>query len=133
MASSYSRSMGDTLSDYTHLRTLPALLSVVFVLAGLYQFGGISEVMLTWLDYTLTAQHATFISLAAYAIAFASSETKQFESYEDWEKVAIALGPVVIVGYQYVPMIADLINTSSNLGPIVAFLATVVAWGVAVR
>ncbi|ACM57335.1 hypothetical protein [Halorubrum lacusprofundi] len=133
MASSYSNSMGDALSDYTHLRTLPALLSVVFILAGLYQFGGISEVMLTWIDYTLTAEHATFISLAAYAIAFASSETKQFESYEQWEQVAIALGPIIIAGYQYVPQLADLINTSSNLGPIVAFLATVVAWGVAVR
>jgi len=133
MASSYSNSMGDALSDYTHLRTLPALLSVVFVLAGLYQFGGISEVMLTWIDYSLTAQHATFVSLAAYAIAFASSETKQFESYEQWEQVAIAVGPLVIIGYQYVPQLADLINTSSNLGPIVAFLATVVAWGVAVR
>jgi len=133
MSSSYSNSMGDALSDYTHLRTLPALLSVVFILAGLYQFGGISEVNLTWIDYTLTAEHATFISLAAYAIAFASSETKQFESYEQWEQVAIALGPVIIAGYQYVPQLADLINTSSNLGPIVAFLATVVAWGVAVR
>jgi len=133
MTSSYSNSMGNALSDYTHLRTLPALLSVVFILAGLYQFGGISEVMLTWIDYTLTAEHATFISLAAYAIAFASSETKQFESYEQWEQVAIALGPVIIAGYQYVPQLADLINTSSNLGPIVAFLATVVAWGVAVR
>jgi hypothetical protein len=133
MASSYSNSMGDALSDYTHLRTLPALLSVVFVLAGLYQFGGISEVMLTWIDYSLTAQHATFVSLAAYAIAFASSETKQFESYEQWEQVAIAVGPLVIVGYQYVPQLADLINTTSNLGPVVAFLATVVAWGVAVR
>ena len=133
MASSYSRTMSDTLSDYTHLRTLPALLSVVFVLAGLYQFGGISEVMLTWLDYTLTSEHATFIALGAYAIAFASSETKQFESYERWEQIAIAAGPLVIIGYQYVPQIADIINTSSNLGPIVAFLATVVAWGVAVR
>lgn len=133
MASSYSRTMSDTLSDYTHLRTLPALLSVVFVLAGLYQFGGISEVMITWLNYTLTAQHATFISLGAYAIAFASSETKRFEHYERWEQIAIAAGPLVIVGYQYVPQIADIINTSSNLGPIVAFLATVVAWGVAVR
>jgi hypothetical protein len=125
--------MGNALSDYTHLRTLPALLSVVFILAGLYQFGGISEVMLTWIDYMLTAEHATFISLAAYAIAFASSETKQFESYEQWEQVAIALGPIIIAGYQYIPQLADLINTSSNLGPIVAFLATVVAWGVAVR
>jgi len=133
MTSSYSNSMGNALSDYTHLRTLPALLSVVFILAGLYQFGGISEVNLTWIDYTLTAEHATFISLAAYAIAFASSETKQFESYEQWEQVAIALGPIIIAGYQYVPQLADLINTSSNFGPIVAFLATVVAWGVAVR
>ena len=133
MASSYSDSMGNVLSDYTHLRTLPALLSVLFIIAGLYQFGGISEVMLTWIDYTLTAEHATFISLAAYAIAFASSETKQFESYEQWEQVAIALGPVVIASYQYVPQVAGVINTSSNLGPIVAFLATVVAWGVAVR
>jgi len=133
MTSSYSNSMGNALSDYTHLRTLPALLSVVFILAGLYQFGGISEVNLTWIDYTLTVEHATFISLAAYAIAFASSETKQFESYEQWEQVAIALGPIIIAGYQYVPQVADLINTSSNFGPIVAFLATVVAWGVAVR
>ena len=133
MTSSYSNSMGNALSDYTHLRTLPALLSVVFILAGLYQFGGISEVNLTWIDYTLTAEHATFISLAAYAIAFASSETKQFESYEQWEQVAIALGPIIIAGYQYVPQLAELINTSSNFGPIVAFLATVVAWGVAVR
>jgi len=133
MTSSYSNSMGNALSDYTHLRTLPALLSVVFILAGLYQFGGISEVNLTWIDYTLTAEHATFISLAAYAIAFASSETKQFESYEQWEQVSIALGPMIIAGYQYVPQLAELINTSSNFGPIVAFLATVVAWGVAVR
>ena len=133
MASSYSDSVGNVLSDYTHLRTLPALLSVVFIIAGLYQFGGISEVMLTWIDYTLTAEHATLISLAAYVIAFASSETKQFDSYEQWEQVAIALGPVIIASYQYVPQVADVINTSSNLGPIVAFLATVVAWGVAVR
>ena len=133
MASSYSDSMGNVLSDYTHLRTLPALLSVVFIISGLYQFGGISEVLLTWIDYALTAEHATFISLAAYAIAFASSETKQFDSYEQWEQVAIALGPVIIASYQYVPQVADVINTSSNLGPIVAFLATVVAWGVAVR
>ncbi|WP_281193756.1 hypothetical protein [Halorubrum sp. F4] len=133
MASSYGNSVGSALSDYTHLRTVPALLSVVFVMAGLYQFGGISEVMITWIDYTLTAEHATFISLASFVVAFASSETKSFDHYEQWEQVAIAAGPLVIAGYQYVPQVSDLINTTSNLGPIVAFLATVVAWGVAVR
>lgn len=133
MASSYRNSMSGALSDYTHLRTLPALLSVVFVLAGLYQFGGISEVHLTWFSYTLTSTHAMGTAIGAYALAFASSETKEFAHYEDWEKVAIALGPAIILGNEYVGFVGDLINTTSNLGPIVAFLATVVAWGVAVR
>ncbi|WP_281193975.1 hypothetical protein [Halorubrum sp. F4] len=133
MASNYGNSVGSALSDYTHLRTLPALLSVVFVLAGLYQFGGISEVMLTWIDYTLTSEHATFISLAAFAAAFASSETKALDHYEQWEQIAIAAGPILIGGYQYVDQIANLVNTTSNLGPILAFIVTVVSWGVAVR
>ena len=133
MASSYQNSMSNVVEDYTQLNTIPALLSVAFVVAGLYQFGGISDVTLTWIDYTLTAQHATFASLGVYVVAFASSETKEFRNYEDWERVLIAAGPLLIVGYQYVPQIADIVNTSSNLGPIVAFLVTVAAWGVAVR
>ncbi|MFD1569785.1 hypothetical protein [Halorubrum laminariae] len=134
MASSYSNSMQSVVADYTHLRTIPALLSVAFVAAGLYQFGGITDITLVWLsNYTLTAQHATYVSLGAYVVAFASSETKSFEHYEQSEQVAIAAGPLLILGYQYVPQVADIVNTSSNVGPIVAFLATVVAWGVAVR
>ena len=132
MASNYG-SMTSTLSDYTHLRTLPALLSVVFVLAGLYQFGGIAEVEIVWLDYLLTAEHATVISLAAFAAAFASSETKALDHYEKWEQVVIAAGPILIVGYQYTDFVYDLVSTEGNFGPVVAFLVTVVAWGVAVR
>ncbi|MDB9250038.1 hypothetical protein PN419_13695 [Halorubrum ezzemoulense] len=133
MASSYQNSMSNVVEDYTQLNTIPALLSVAFVMAGLYQFGGISDVTLTWINYTLTAQHATFASLGVYVVAFASSETKEFRYYEDWEQAMIAAGPLLIVGYQYVPQVADIVNTSSNLGPIVAFLVTVGAWGVAVR
>lgn len=129
----YNNTMSGALSDYTHLRTLPALLSVVFVLAGLYQFGGISEVMLTWIDYSLTQQHSMFVSLGAFVVAFASSETKNFASYEDWEKVAIAAGPGVILAYEFVPFASDLIATDGHLGPVLAFLITVVSWGVAVR
>lgn len=130
----YSKGISESLSDYTHLRTLPALLSVAFVIAGLYQFGGISDVTLVWLnDYTLTTQHAMFAAIGSYALAFASSETKSFDAYEDWEKVAIAAGPVVILGNEYVQFVSDFINTTSSVGPIVAFLVTVVAWGVAVR
>lgn len=133
MASYNKSGVSSMLSDYTHLRTLPALLSVVFVIASLYQFGGISEVMITWVDYTLTSEHAMLVSIGAYALAFASSETKAFDRYEDIEKVLIFAGPGLIVGYQYIGFVTDLVNTSSNLGPVLAFLATVVAWGVAVR
>ena len=126
-------SVSGLVSDYSHLRTLPALLSVVFALASLYQFGGITEVHLVWFDYTLTTQHAMLTSVGVYALAFASSETKAFDRYQDWEKVMIAAGPALIVGHQYVDFISNLVNTTSNTGPIVAFLITVAAWGVAVR
>ncbi|MFA9516330.1 hypothetical protein ACERIT_03790 [Halopenitus sp. H-Gu1] len=126
-------SMSGLVSDYSHLRTLPALLSVVFALASLYQFGGISDVHLTWFNYTLTTQHAMLTSVGVYALAFASSETKAFDRYDDWEKVLIAAGPTLIIGYEYVGFIANLVNTTSNTGPIAAFLVAVVAWSVAVR
>ncbi|MFY4815488.1 hypothetical protein ACOJIV_22735 [Haloarcula sp. AONF1] len=127
------KGMGGVLSDYTHLRTIPALASVVFVVAGLYQFGGISSVDLTWLNYTLTTEHATLVSLGVLVLAFMSSETKDFASYDGTERMLIAAAPVIILGYQYVPFVTDLINTTSNLGPMVAFLLTLVSWAVAVR
>lgn len=133
MASASTRVSG-MVSDYTHLRTLPALLSVVFVVSSLYQFGGLAEVSLLWgIDYTLTAEHATIVSLATFAVAFASSETKQFAYYEDWEKVIIAAAPVLIVAYQYVGVVQDQFAANSPTLHIVAFLLTVVSWGVAVR
>ena len=128
-----TRSMSSLTNDYMELRTIPALLGIVFAIASLYQFGGISEVHITWLDYTLSAQHAMFVSLATLLVAFASSETKQFEAYEDWEKVLIAAGPVLIVSQQYVNEVADIIANNDPTGGIVAFVISVMAWGVAVR
>lgn len=122
------------LDDYMTMRTLPAMLSVAFALASLYQFGGISEVMLPWLDYTLTQEHSVLVSLAVFGAAFASSETMQFESYEDWEKVVIAAGPVLIVGAHYVTAINDfLLSLGDPLGHQLAFLVTIASWGVAVQ
>jgi hypothetical protein len=134
MASYGNSSLSGMMSDYTHLRTLPALLSVVFVVAGLYQFGGISEVHLNWgLNYTLTSETATIASIAVFAAAFMSSETRDFDAYEDWEMAMIGLSPILIVGYQYVGFVTETINSSSPTLSIVAFLVTVVGWGVAVR
>ncbi|WP_336329233.1 hypothetical protein [Haloarcula sp. CGMCC 1.2071] len=131
---SYQNRASDMVTDYMNIRSLPAMLSVAFVAASLYQFGGVTTVELPWLSYTLTTQHSLLISLGAFAAAFASSETKQFEYYEDWEKIAIALGPAVILGNEYLPAVNDFLTSLGDpLGMQLAFVATVVSWGVAVQ
>jgi len=131
---SYQNRAKGMVSDYMNVRTLPATLSVAFILASLYQFGGITTVELPWISYTLTTQHGLMVSLGAFAAAFASSETKEFQYYEDWEKVAIAAGPGVILGQQYVTEVNDfLVSLGDPLGMQLAFLTTVVSWGVAVQ
>jgi hypothetical protein len=125
--------MGGLMDDYRNLRTVPALFSIVFALASLYQFGGIATVEIVWVDYTLTTQHAMFASLGAYAIAFASSETKEFRNYRDWEQVAIAAGPALIIAHQYVPQVGDLVANNQPLMGVVGFLLVLTSWGVAVR
>jgi len=125
------------LGEYTSLRTLPAIFSVAFVLTSLYQFGGITEITLTWLgDYSLTAEHAALGGILVYAAAFMSSETKQFEHYEQWEQVSLALVPATTLGYQYVSEITTFINDlggTSPLGAQLAFAVTLFGWFVAVR
>lgn len=131
---SYQKRASGMVSDYMNVRSLPAMLSVAFVAASLYQFGGITTVQLPWLSYTLTTQHSLLVSLGAFAAAFASSETKSFEYYEDWEKVAIVAGPAVILGNEFFQPVNDfLISLGDPLGMQLAFIATVVSWGVAVQ
>lgn len=129
--------MTGMLSEYTNLRTLPAIFSVVFVLTSLYQFGGVTEITLTWLNsYSLTAEHAALAGIGVYAAAFMSSETKRFEHYETWEQVSLALVPTVTLGYQYVSEISTFINDLGGTDPLgaqLAFLITLFGWFVAVR
>lgn len=128
-----TRAVSRKFDDYTQLKTLPAMLSVAFVLASLYQMGGLGTLELTWLDYTLTAEHAVLISAGSFVVAFASSETRSFEHYDDWEQAMIAAGPAVILGENYVPFVADQLANLGEPGYIVAFLVTVASWGVAIR
>ena len=133
MASHQARASA-MLSDYANIRTIPAVLGVAFVMASLYQFGGITQVDLPWLGYTLTTEHAALVSVGAFAVAFASSETRDFDQYEDWEQWAIASGPIVILGNQYVAEINSfLVGLGDPIGHQLAFLVTVVSWGVTVR
>jgi hypothetical protein len=126
--------MNSLVNDYKNLRTIPALLGIFFAVASMYQFGGIETFKILWgINYTLTTEHAMFLSLGTYVVAFASSETKQFEAYEDWEKAVIAAGPALIVGHQYVTWVSDQFAAHDPLLPIVGFLLAVASWGVAVR
>lgn len=118
-----------TMRKYADLNTIPALLSSVFFVSSLYAFGGIAGVELPWLDYTLTAEHAMLVSLATMLVAFMSSETKQFQNYEDVEKGLIALGPIILVVHEY----AILGLSWSQTMQIGAFVLTAVSWTVAVR
>jgi len=129
----HRNSMKGTLSDYSHLRTVPAMMSIFFALASLYQFGGIAQVELVWLGYTLDTMHAMLISLGTFMVAFASSETKEFDRYEDWEKVTIAAGPALILGTEYVSEVSDIVMNSGDMVAAAAFFVTVASWGVAVR
>lgn len=131
---SYSRKANGLLNDYMNIRTLPAGLSVAFIAASLYQFGGVTALELPWISYTLTTEHALVVSLVAFVAAFMSSETKDFQHYEGWEQAAIALGPAVILGQQYVTEVNDfLVGLGDPLGYQLAFIATVVSWAVAVQ
>ena len=124
--------------DYANLRSLPAILSVLFLGASLYQFGGISAITLTWLGgtggYSLTAEHSVMVSMATLLVAFMSSQTKSYEHYEVWEMLLIAAGPLVIVGDYLTVEVTDVIVAIGDpLGYQVAFFLTVLSWGAAIR
>lgn len=122
-------------NDYATLRTLPAFLSVVFFVTSIYFFGGLSAVEVTWFGgYELTTEHAMLASLAVYAAAFASSETKQFDNYEGWEQAFILAAPLVTVLWEYSTEVQDaFLSLGDPFGAQVALLITLIGWGVAVQ
>jgi hypothetical protein len=122
------------LSEYTSMRSLPALLSAAWLASSLYGFGGIEAITINWLNYTLSPSHATLGGLLVYTVAFMSSETRQFENYETWEQIAIIGGPALFAGDAYFPAVSDfLVSLGDPLGHQLAFAVTSVAWMVAVR
>jgi hypothetical protein len=130
---SRSYSASNVLDDYSNLRTVPALLSVFYVFASLFQFGGIDPITFNWISYTIQPQHAVLGSIAVFAVAFMSSETKSFERYSQEEQALIVAGPGIILTYEFVPFVTNFLNGMGDLGMIVAFLITVASWGAAVR
>jgi len=128
-------SLSRMASDYGNLRELPIGLSALLVIASLFTFGGISALEFVWFGYSLTAEHAVWIGVAGYGVAFMSSQTKQFERYELPEKALILAGPASMLGWQYVPAVSD--TATSMLGDPVAqqvmFVVSLVSWAVTLR
>lgn len=125
----------ELIADYRNLRTIPAVLGMVFFMSTLYQFGAFqSELSFAWFDYTLTTEHAVFASLMIYAVAFASSETRQFEHYEDWEKILITLGPVLVIATEYSTLANEWIMTTSDpWSQITGAAIVLIGYGVAIQ
>lgn len=129
-----SNTVQSYLGDYANIRTIPGVLSVAFVVATVYMFGGIETLTFAWFGYTIQPEHMMLLTLGTYAVAFASSETKRFENYEDWEKAVIAAGPAIIFLYEYLPAFVDLLDSiGTPLGHQLAALICLVSWGVAVQ
>jgi len=128
----YRANPGQIVSDYAQLRTVPAILAIVFAVCSAFQFGGLAQPELIWASYTLVPMHATVISMLAFLLAFMSSKTRDFEDYRLWEQALIALGPVLILGHQFLPFVADFIAQDMWYG-VGAFAGTFASWGAAVR
>ena len=133
MASYNKSSIKGLVSDYSHLRALPALLSLIFGVASFYLFGGTPELYLSWFDYTLTNQHALIASLAIFALAFMSSETRDFDYYQDWEKVLIGVPPALMLAHQYTNFVPDAMAQYDPWLAVLLWIASLVGWSVAVR
>lgn len=131
MSHSYSSGY---LDDLTNIRTVAAAVSGAFLLLSLYAYGGVSSVELVWVGYTLEAGHALLGSLVVYLIAFMSSETNDFETYDQMEQAVIAAGPLSMIGWEYVPMFHDAVASLGDpLAQQALFALSIASWAYAVR
>lgn len=119
------------LSDYTQLNTLPAVTGVLFAVASSVQFLG-ATVSLSTPAYTFDPAHAMLVSLLMLVVAFASSETKDWRHYDEWEQGVVGVAAITLVGTEYVPEIADLVMSSQGT-QVGAFVLSLAAWGVLSR
>ena len=130
----HNRSMNSMMNDYLNLRTLPAAIGIVFAVSSLYLFGAISGLTFGWgVEYQITDSHALWVSLGAYLLAFASSETRSFDHYERPEQAIIFAGPALMLASQHWTWLVDTMAANSPHFAIVAFLISFASYGVLVQ
>ena len=118
-----------SIGDYTELRTVPAIIGVLFALSSLTLFLG-GELYIGALDYTFASEHSLLVSVVCLAAAFAASDTNDFAYYRDWEKGLVALFIVVLFAVEFSSTANSLIHDNEPYAGIIAFVWGVVAWAI---
>lgn len=134
MANHHRSAIRRTAHNYSNLKTVPALLGILFGLASLFLYGAFgSALTIEWFDWMITTDHAAGVSLIVLLVAFMSSKTRRFEDYADWEKVLIGLVVVLSIATGRFEMVDSIIFYADPWTPIVAFLVSIAGYGTAVR
>lgn len=112
--------------------TVPAVAGVVFSMAAAVQFLD-ATIKFGAYGLELTLTHSYVISLAALVVVFASSRTKDWEYYESWEQVLVAVTIAIMTGHQFVPQIRSVVSNQNPVAGSAIFAAGLLTWGVLAR
>jgi len=98
-----SYSFRNRLDDYKQLNTIPASVSMAFLLLSAVQFGALPPIELVWFDFTIPTAWTLPGSIAVIFLALFSSETKDINRYSQAEQVAIGGMLTMVLGWQLLP------------------------------
>jgi hypothetical protein len=133
MATKSYGGMTDGLMDrFANVNTLTAVMGILGSVGLAVQFLGANFGMQLPVSYTLEGTDAVLVTVLAMAGAFASSETREFDHYESWEKILVGVAAVVIVGTEYTTEVSDIIMGDDWLR-MAAFAVGIAAWLVVSR
>lgn len=114
------------------IRTIPALAGLVFAAASAVQFLD-AQIALGVVNWSFKPAMALVVSLASLLVAFASSNTRNWEHLENAEKSLVAVALLIMTTHQYVPTVELAISNNQPWAGFIAFMSGMIAWGVLAR
>jgi hypothetical protein len=114
------------------IRTVPALAGLVFAAASAVQFLD-AQIALGVLDWSFKPALALVVSLGSLLVAFASSNTRDWEHLENAEQATVAVALLIMLTHQYTPTVETAIANNQPWAGFVAFMSGMIAWGVLAR
>lgn len=112
--------------------TIPALAGVIFTITSAVQFLDTS-ITVGVIGYSVQPAHSFVISLVALLVAFGYSETRDWDYYESWEQVLVAVTLLIMTSHQFVPVISRTVSNQNPVAGSLVFTLGVAAWGVISR